>query len=184
MGYCLGMTNSMVLLRTVHGSRLYGLNHADSDYDYYTVLAEGGRSTSQVLSGDDDSLTVPFNVFSRHISEGVPQALEALFSRLADPSPLDAYRANFYPDTAKAATIYRRAIKSTALFGTAKRRRQALRHAFNLAEMFDTGRFNPTLTPEQVAFVWEVSENGDERYWNALEALSPVDLRLDEPSAT
>lgn len=176
------MSEKLVLLRTIHGSRLYGLNHAESDYDYYTVIAESGHATSQLFSGDDDSITVPWNVFARQIVEGAPQALEALFSPLADPGPLDAYRSHFYPDTANVAQVYRRAMKSTALRGDEKGRRQALRHALNLAQMFDTGRFCPVLTPEQAAFVWKTAENDDEAYRNALEALSPIDIRLDEPS--
>jgi len=40
----------MILLKTIHGSRLSGLARPDSDWDWYTVI-EGGR-TGQKVTGD------------------------------------------------------------------------------------------------------------------------------------
>lgn len=40
------MTNPMLV--TTHGSRLYGLHHADSDFDTYTVVPGNAKTTHLV----------------------------------------------------------------------------------------------------------------------------------------
>lgn len=159
-----------VLFKTVHGSRLYGLAHADSDEDFYTVVTKKpvdtriGRQTraryaKQKITGDEDSMVVDFGTWVEMCKSGVPQALEAMFSdmvigddRIAD------FRRSFRCGT-QVYERYFRTIKSFALAedDTRKRRRHALRLALNLNEMARYGRFNPTLSPEDARYITNMS---------------------------
>lgn len=165
-----------MLLRTIHGSRLYGLAHADSDIDIYEVHASG--MTRQRINGDIDKMTITLSDFMQQCHSGVPQALEAMFSPLAEPSALDAYRHSYRTDTAAAAHKYRRAIVhhlDIGKEGTFKRRRHAMRWTLNLTDILTYGRFNPVLTPELAEEI-TLAAHGDWRAW--LDEHSPIDLEL------
>ena len=65
-------------LRTIHGSHLYGTNHAGSDVDWYEIWLTG-KNNQAVVNGVDTT-KVNLETFVRLIDKGVPQAIEALFS--------------------------------------------------------------------------------------------------------
>ena len=67
------------MFSTIHGSRLYGLNHADSDNDRFE-LYWGKRRARQKISGKEDVLAVSWDQFYAGVTKGVPQYLEALYS--------------------------------------------------------------------------------------------------------
>lgn len=144
----------MVLFRTVHGSRLYGLSHADSDDDFYTVVSpvqsnKKHYSKHSVVDGVDTT-TVDLPTFINYATIGVPQALEAMFSTMAEVDEISALRAGFYVGTKDVYDRYLRTIKSFALDGSYKAKRHALRLAVNLNEMMSKGRFNPTLRHDDI----------------------------------
>lgn len=169
------------ILRTAHGSKLYGLDHAGSDDDWYVVVPEGRKRATQKIVGKSDVLVITLSEFTQQIHKGVPQALEALFSPLGERLPLDAYRENFYPDTAKVAEVYRRTIKHFML-GDAKRRRHALRLSANLTELFERGQFNPRLTPEQRDEFTRLANSSPEEYFEEMEKQCPVVMFSDDES--
>ena len=164
-----------VLLRTVHGSRLYGLAHADSDDDNYFVVDQGTRRAKQTIVGKDDITVLTLAEFAHQIHKGVPQALEALFSPAGDALDLDAYRHHFYVDTAACLNTYRRTIKSFSLAGDFKRRRHALRLAYNLRDLAADGRFNPRLTERTAQALTASAQGGFDGFLADLLAVSPVD---------
>ncbi|WP_251153669.1 nucleotidyltransferase domain-containing protein [Cellulosimicrobium sp. Marseille-Q4280] len=166
--------NPNALLRTVHGSHLYGLAHAGSDLDTYTVIATGHRAR-QTISGDQDTLVIPIGAFLLQAGSGVPQALEAMFSPIAEPGPLDALRHGFRPDTAASAHRYRRTITSFAA-GTLKQRRHALRLATNLTDLLTYGWFSPRLSPALADELTAAAALPDEDYFADLAARCPVPL--------
>lgn len=180
-------TNRAIAFRTLHGSRLYGLAHANSDTDMYTVLMSSGtggrsRNTHQV-NGDDDQAKVSMGSFLAQCEKGVPQALEAMFSRIAEPSMFDAFRAGYRADTAKMATTYRRTIRNMAAHEDFKRRRHAVRLILNLNEALTTGkgRFNPTLTEAQKQTASDAAALPTRDYLLTLRGLSIIELDwLDE----
>ena len=155
-----------VLFKTVHGSRLYGLSHADSDEDFYTVVTKvqtdtrfnrqtRARYAKQKISGSEDSFVVDFGTWVEMCRSGVPQALEAMFSNMTvGDDRIADFRRNFRTGTEVYARYFR-TIKSFALTEDdgIKKRRHALRLALNLRDMARTGRFNPTLSPEDAEFV-------------------------------
>jgi hypothetical protein len=145
-----------VLFKTVHGSRLYGLNHAGSDEDYYTVVSKvktnKAKYAKQSIVDGVDSMTMDIGTWLRYCEMGVPQALEAMFSQMAIVDHIGPLRAQYHVGTG-VYERYLRTIKSFALNNedSYKKKRHALRLAYNMQEMRAIGRFNPTLTPTQRA---------------------------------
>ena len=147
-----------LLLKTINGSRLYGLSHAHSDYDYFEVYGWDKGRARQRIAGADDRTKAPYDRFMRYCEKGVPQYLEAMFSHKAefDNMPFDR-RLYYHPGMTNARDTYLRTIKSFWLSGVEnndfKKKRHAMRLALNLRDLHMHGRFNPTLTPEQVEWV-------------------------------
>lgn len=159
-----------VLFKTVHGSRLYGLAHAGSDEDFYTVVTKKqtdtrfGRQTraryaKQKINGQEDSMVVDFGTWVEMCRSGVPQALEAMFSNMTvGDDRIADFRRGFRVGT-EVYDKYYRTIKSFALAEDdgIKKRRHALRLALNLNEIGKCGRFNPTLSPEDARYITDMA---------------------------
>lgn len=139
-----------VLLETVHGSYLYGLDHCDSDLDTYRVIsrfsgARPNRVRHQVdKAAGTDVTTVGLSTFMHHCEEGVPQALEAMFSPVATIDSFPDLRAAYRVGSTMRRT-YMRTAKNFAMSGEHKKQRHALRLLTNLWVGQRTGRFNPVL---------------------------------------
>lgn len=163
------------LFRTVVGSRLYNLHHADSDYDYLTVVTKRAGTTShtrkryakQTIIDGLDSIVVDFGTFVEGCKSGVPQYCEAMMSQQAEIDLITPYRQNFILTTDSWAR-YLRTIKSFAYSekDSFKRKRHALRLADNLHSIMHTGRFNPTLEEYLVSLYTSIalSCDADELY--------------------
>lgn len=138
-----------LLMQTPHGSRLYGLAHANSDNDTFEVWA--GRRTRQTVQGSEDVLRVSYDDFLKGVAKGVPQFLEALYSPYKTVDRLD--HLDLHPSYWTAVNTYLRTIKSFWLsvgLGPEgfKKRRHSARLAWNLQEFMERGRFNPVLDDE------------------------------------
>lgn len=141
-----------VLFKTQHGSHLYGLNHADSDEDFYTVVdVPRGRRykySKQRITDEEDSVTVNLPTWLRLCDKGVPQALEAMFAPnpLVDNLPFlrSAYRAG-----GEVRRTYARTITNFVMSDEFKRKRHAVRLGFNLRDIGRYGRFNPQMNDYQ-----------------------------------
>lgn len=170
------------LFKTVHGSRLYGLSHANSDEDFYTVVTKRltdtrfGRQTraryaKQKINGQEDSMVVDFGTWVEMCKSGVPQALEAMFSNMpVGDDRIADFRRGFRAGPACWERYYR-TIKSFALAedDSIKKRRHALRLALNLRDMSRYGRFNPTLSPDDARYITDMAHKGhDDVYGLAL----------------
>lgn len=146
----------MLLYRTVVGSRLYGTNRPDSDYDWMEVYSSMRARPRQVIQGEDDTIKVTLSTFMTLASEGRHQYLEAMFAPKTDVDMFYDMRSHFYPDTAKTVNLYRRTINK---FGDHKARKKskamqtALRMTYNLEELLQTGKFNPVLDLELASVI-------------------------------
>jgi hypothetical protein len=129
----------------------------------------------QRITNDQDTLTLNLGAFAQQIHDGNPQALEALFSPLADRAALDAYRMQFLPDTNKTMYTHQRTIKSFALSGTPKGRRHGLRLARNMEMFMRHGRFNPMLDTNEAMNFTEAANSTPAEYGEYLRALCPTD---------
>lgn len=148
-----------VLFRTQHGSRLYGLSHADSDHDYYTVVekvkTKKAHFSTHKIVDELDSVVVDFGTWVDYCAKGVPQALEAMFASgpAVEVDRIEAFRTGFRVGTDEVLDRYLRTIKSFALQDDFKHKRHALRLALNMKEIRTRGRFNPTLDRVQIALI-------------------------------
>lgn len=179
---------SKTLLLTIHGSHLYGLSHENSDKDFYRVIDavpeknEHGhvkkRNGQQTVEADLDDTVFDLKTFMIHAYDGVPQALEAMFSPVATVDVLGAYRTGFRVSVQSMSVKYIHAIEKFSQFDF-KRRRHALRYALNLQEAIrNNGRFNPELMESDKLMISEMAM--DKNYIQHLRKLSYFELNLNE----
>ena len=171
-----------VLFKTIIGSKLYGLSHADSDNDYYIITptryVSRKLNVQQKITGKEDIVAVDFRSFVELARKGAPQALEAMFSRASKSEFFEDYRTNYYASDPEVIHTYMRTIKSFSLTEVDgfKRRRHALRLALNLEELLYTGRFNPTLSSSHVSKISSLAKKEGNDYIKELKALSPIEV--------
>lgn len=177
-----------VLLKTIHGSKLYGLNHADSDDDYYvvtpTVRTKKALNAKHKIDGDLDVVTVDFASFVRMAENGVPQALETMFSKKTESPFFEDYRTAWFASDPRTVARYIKTIKSFSLDESAKQekyQRHALRLSLNLEQLVYTGRFNPTLNEGDVRTVKHLGALPKEQYLKELNKINPFDLDWTSP---
>jgi len=181
----------MILLKTIHGSRLSGLARPDSDWDWYTVVDDG--RTRQRINGDQDKLTVSLADFLRNVYAGEVAALCALWSPVAEIDPRWAPMfASLHPDIMGATRKFSGAISAFAVFGTGQRRRpagsfdtldlKAKRHMLRLSLFLDDlwrdGRFCPRLDADTLRWVIQTAEFGQDEFTSELLRTCPVSLYL------
>lgn len=142
--------NMTILLRTIHGSHLYGLAHADSDTDIYEVFVTTRtarkRNIKQTISNGVDKTSVDMSTFMHMVDECVPQALEALWSPVAEIDKIHEFRTQYRVNSAKMKEVYVRTALKFVEEGTVKHRRHALRLILNLGTALEYGKFNPQLS--------------------------------------
>ena len=171
--------NEQLLLRTPHGSRLYGLAHADSDHDTYEIYA-GKEKSAQRMNGKDDSFTTSLSEFLKMCDAGTPQALEAMFSSQKETAPeYDAFFAGYRAGSAAMLDKYTRTAlnfskgergQDYSHSRSFKQRRHALRLCLNLADGLAFGRFNPTLTEAEAQELTRLAEQEESAYLETFNA--------------
>jgi hypothetical protein len=164
-----------MLFRTIHGSRLYGMGHEKSDYDWYTVVSKVNNNRAKYsthkIVGSQDSVVVDFGTWIRYCEMGVPQALEAMFSTIPEHDEIQAFREGFVAGTETHAR-YLRTISSFVAQQDYKKKRHALRLALNFVDLAATGRFNPTLSEDQIAFISEVAHRDTDKVYAVARSLA------------
>lgn len=172
-----------VLLSTVHGSNLYGLATSMSDLDNYVVVSEsqGKVKPKQTIIDNVDTTVIGFNIFMKQVYEGVPQALEALYSPYADIDLLNL-RKNYFCNSDIVVNTYLRTIKNFTLDDRHpyRYRKHALRLTYNLNSILTYGFFNPVLTEDNKNNIMLVPELTDEDFFNILEETSVLGLNFIE----
>lgn len=171
----------MELFKTVHGSRLYGLNHAGSDEDWYSVIL-GLSKTTQKISDNQDIIAMDYSTFLSQAEKGVPQALESMFSTRVVFDHIPSFRRNFVPNYGSTIDTYGRTIRGFARSSkdSLKRQRHAIRLTLNLDKLWKTGRFDPTLDTTEVAVVRSLEHVMDsEELISQLSSLGAIDLRRE-----
>lgn len=142
-----------VILKTIHGSHLYGLNHTHSDNDMYVVVDGPKDYVKHEIRGTNDVFALSLTRFLKYCEQAVPQSLEALFSPYAslreDYAPL---LTSFRVGTQPAQERYRRTIRNFSTSTDFKRKRHAYRLSINLCQSVRTGTIRPNLTDEEIRF--------------------------------
>lgn len=153
----------MLLFSTPHGSHLYGTAHADSDSDTFEVYINKigrvkARNAKQKINEYEDAVWCDLSTFTQYAKRGVPQYLEAMYSRMATVDVLgEPFRYSFRPDLWEAIHTYRRTITSFYERGVEedndKFRRHAWRLFFNLLLIEQGKVFNPTLNQTTLDYI-------------------------------
>lgn len=143
------------ILQTIHGSHLYGLNHAASDEDWYYVDYRGHDRAYHTVKGGLDVSIRSMESFLKQVMHGSPQALEALFSeeKIVDPEYAPMLE-NSYAGGREVFETYERTIKAFS-YGDFKMVRHSYRLRLNLWELRKFQRFNPRLDGDQIKWVNE-----------------------------
>ncbi len=146
--------SEQLLLRTVHGSRLYGTHHENSDYDYLEVYANKVPSPAkyikQSIKGTSDVIRMNLSTFSLYACRSSHQILEAMYSEKCEVDLITDYRKSFLINTGTFVPLYMRTIKKFEETQDLKKNRQAVRLALNMREGLYYGKFDPTLDPDIV----------------------------------
>ena len=163
-----------LLLRTTHGSRLYGTFTPESDYDWYEVWSGGPRRAKQLQDGDLDTVKVPLTEFMRQCTIGVPQALEAMYSPVAEVDVWPLWRGSWHTGQ-DAQWRFLRTIKQFSILDRyeglkeprklMKRRHSAVRLSLYMEQINSTGRFNPMLSVSDKEHIREIMQS-KETYYN------------------
>lgn len=149
-----GLKSRDLIFSTVHGSHLYGLAHEGSDRDWYEVYEGKSHKLHQSVTLGDDTVTGTLEAFLIRAASGSHQSVEAIFSQEKVWAPgmeekWGALVSGFRVTGGDAFAKYERTIKKFC-FGDFKRRRHACRLALNLADLRESGRFNPRLSESAV----------------------------------
>lgn len=155
----------MDLLKTIHGSRLYGTDHADSDFDLYVV--SDSHKTGQSINGLDDLTVVNIQDFISHANKGTPQALEALWSPVKTVDPAwEAFFNGIVPNFESTLKNFSAVIYSFYQKDTDKHRLHAMRLSLNLRRFVDRGKFNPVLGELEVPLFrrWATSTKATRKF--------------------
>lgn len=158
-----------VLFKTQHGSKLYGLDHSESDDDWFVVVTNLGERTGQsrkkfarqTILDSVDTTVVDLSTWLVGCEKGVPQYLEAMFSQEAEVDKISAFRLGYRVSTGVYDTYYR-TMKSFALSEGYKPKRHALRLALNLQSIGKYGRFNPRLSDEDRKYISDMATKSHE----------------------
>lgn len=143
-----------LLFSTVHGSHLYGLNHAESDNDYFEVYANvPGRSKHrwayQTVKGGLDVTQMNLSTWLFYCQEGAHQSLEAMFSPCPMLDTLTEFRNSYRLNTRTFVPRYLDTAYAFSRFAELKKQRHALRLLWALQDGVEYGRFDPVVTPRR-----------------------------------
>lgn len=162
------------IFKTIHGSHLYGMATENSDLDTFEVTTSERTRARQSVNDGVDTVRVGWDTFLSRVFEGSHQSVEALFSPYKEWGEseygvmLRTYIAGMRITGPTVFAKYERTIKSFC-YGDFKRRRHAVRLSFNLTGLRYEGRFNPVMTPFQIARANELANNlEDENLWKEL----------------
>lgn len=144
-----------IIFTSVHGSRLYGLDHEGSDRDSIIVYGDKRKARHKQV-GKEDTIHIGLADLLDKAFSGAPQFVEAVFSHKkewtnTDWRPMfDSFRVPVSAVRAK----YMRTIRAFVGTDTQKSRQHAIRLGLALMHLRkNNGWYSPTLTPEEVEFV-------------------------------
>jgi len=144
-----------IVLKTIHGSHLYGTANENSDRDNYIVYRSRMKPVQTISSDGQDRLEIGWPNFVEQCNRGVPQALEAMFSPKATIDAYPEFRAHYFAGGADVFDLFQRKIKSFFLDerDPVRYKKHSIRLALELRDLRSWGRFNPVLTPERLTTI-------------------------------
>lgn len=132
----------MLLLRAVAGSRLYGTNRPDSDWDWYEVHDQ--IRTRQTIQDSQDTIRIGLSHWIRLCEKGTHQALDAMWCppRLTEVDKITAFRLSFRPDPYR---VYDQLMRTAhAMRGIPDKVKHTHRLEFYADQVLKRGWFDPS----------------------------------------
>ena len=173
-----------LLLRSYAGSILHGMSTPESDTDIVEVYSSpfpvGRDSYKNEIQSIEDGLDLTRLTLSRFMeraSVGSHQALDAMFSNVVEVDKISALRHGFIAGS-NAIPVFIGTIRELAHQDFAKKHRHAARIALNLKELAETGRYEPTLTPEKIEVVQKMAALPTVEFKIKLQEMVPFYLGL------
>lgn len=162
------------LLKTAHGSHLYGLAHEQSDNDIYEIYdfnykifrPHKRKQSRQKITDDMDLMSVSLDRFEHLCYSGVPQAIEALYSPEKDwiehhehwPEISDEIKFHVVNthinDVMK---TYKRTAWNFMKNDDFKKNRHAMRLCLNAHDLLTYGTFTPRLMDSDIKAINELA---------------------------
>lgn len=178
----------MLLLKVQAGSHLYGYATDISDDDYFEVhtepfmieTREAPRQVRQTIVDGVDTIQMTLSHFLERAQNGSHQALDAMFAAKPEYDLLQGLRAS-YRAGYEIIPAYERIISKFALQEGFRKQRHSLRALFNLTDMLETGRYEPELSAERIAYINEKAQLPASDFREILLELSPIDLTKSLP---
>lgn len=169
----------MLIMRTIHGSRLYDLASPTSDYDWFTIHSTL-RPEDQIIKGENyDHHIHSADAFTKQILIGSPMALEALASPYQEwhNESLRPFYESLTPNSRKTRQNFQKISRRLAYHTGARaqnKRRHAIRLLWELDDFMKTGQINPILSQSQIERLnYESRDDGfAERYESLAENYS------------
>jgi hypothetical protein len=146
----------MLLTRIITGSRQHGFATEYSDLDLFEIYTSiddfdgpkrGHTREKHTLIDGRDVVACTLSKFMERCMAGSHQALDVMFAAEAEVDRIEALRKGFHVGP-NAVEAFIHTIREMVDQRTPKRNRHALRVAFNLQEMIETGRYTPELSEE------------------------------------
>lgn len=185
----------MLIYQTVAGSRLYGYNRPDSDYDYRGVFLAPAeqmlglkplQEVEEVNNGHEDIVNYELRKFVRLALAGNPNILEILFSNrgIYTSNEWELFREHRYEFlSGRLRKPYSGFLMSEIKKLERKYEPKAAANAWRLArqgyELLTTGDFDPTLDNAS-AMAMRLIREGDVTPEAALNAIKQWDANLQE----
>lgn len=176
----------MILLDAIGGSHLYGLADAESDVDRYLVEAGSrhgpDRYRHRQRSAEEDRIRVSLSGFLVRCDAGSHQALDAMFAppEMCEIDRIADLRRGYRASSEAVRALVRVVRKFSRWEGddrhSRKRRRHAVRIAFQINDLVATGRYAPRLPDDQLDVVRSAWGMGPEDVAALCRSICDVDL--------
>lgn len=174
-------TDRPPLFKALGGSRLYGTDHSESDFDWFTVVDGSVRKPRHWVSEEGDFTEYTFSTLIKLAQEGSHQALDVMFtpSVYAEVDEIKYFRESWY--CSPYAMLKLRDVARSHLLNpksSPKRLRHGVRMALMVQEVYLYGRYNPRLEDEDWFYIQLTPEDPKEA---ALYASNLTDIDLELP---
>lgn len=133
-----------LLLRMIAGSRLYGTNRVDSDYDWYEIY-DHCKPFHSAHGPDGDITRWPLSMFMKIADKGGHNALDLMFAShdWCEVDLLKNFRNSYYANPYNCYHRFNSTINALLEQDTNKSRLHAERMRDNLDDIMKFGRYNP-----------------------------------------
>lgn len=172
----------MLLLKVITGSRQHGFAGENSDFDVYEIYSSkedfpsrSGKPENHVMENGVDLVQMTLSRFMERATYGSHQILDIMFAKNPEVDHITALRKGFIVSS----YVYLKFIQviiDLVYAGDMKKMRHALRIAYNLKELVETGQYVPELSPEIRGIILQVASGTVDEVKTHINSVSPYKI--------